>query len=736
LRACTGRFWIVLCILAPTFSAARAIQPGELDPITIEQAVDLSFDGPDTEQIYLDSGWVTATGPGPAPIIVFSDEIQVSESMWVRLHFGIATLSGERGDANASYLVLTSVLDGAIQMLWAEDLEAWSLSSAYFNGDTIRVELFASPDSGPSRVLVNEIEWGVPGWLDRSICGPDDNRIPSGDPAIARLLPSQCTAWLANDLPGGLLTAGHCSVGARSVAEFNVPSSTIGGSMVHPDPVDQYPVDPVSVQRQNGSGAVGNDWLFFGVFDNASTRQSPLARQGVTLHLAGTTPPNDGRTVSVTGYGQVSQPMLLQYNFIQLSDIGPFHGGGTTVARYTVDTTGGDSGAPVVDQLTGLAIAIHTNGGCNGDGWNRGTATTHPDLRAALAAPVGAATPNDGVQISFIQGRPATVSPGGDTILRVRVRSSDTRTPVADTAVLHVFDGTVWTEIPMVPMSDEVYLARFPAMDSCTQSVQYFVSVENTVGETDTAPRGAPETAFQASVDISSELLIGFNFEQSPSWTFSNDKGLSAGSWTIAQPPAIGRLGPKKDFDQSGRCLLTGSGPREDVDGGITRATSPQIRTHPGSDVYLSLALWHAATTPDDNGLVVEVSTDVGLSWFEIDRVFSTDGWEMRVYRILDFVTPTDQLQIRFVASDREIPGTAPEGGIVESAVDRIMVFEPMCPACPADLSGDGVLDDDDAESFLTAFAQSQAIADRTGDGLIDALDLISFFEDFSSGCP
>ncbi len=736
MSAGSGRFWYALVIMALVGNAAGSMLSETKDPITFSRGIDLDTDTPDTEQIYLDSGWVSASGGGIAPVLVFSGEVHVPDSMWVRLHFGLATLSGERGDQNASYIVLTSALDGATQMLWAEDLEAWSMSGAYFNGDTVLVDLYASPSSGPSRVRVNGIEWGVPGWLDRSLCGPDDDRVPSGDPATARLLPSQCTAWLVDDLPGGLLTAGHCSVGARSVVEFNVPASTIGGSMVHPDPADQYPVDPVSVQRQTGAGGVGNDWLFFGVFDNVSTRQSPLARQGSSHHLADATPPNDGRQVSVTGFGQVSQPMLLQYNYIQLLAVGPFQGGGTTIVRHSADTTGGNSGAPVVDLTTGLAIAIHTNGGCNSNGWNRGTATTHPDLRAALAEPIGAAAYDDGLRISFTQGRPATVSPDGDTILRVRVRSSDTRTPVADSAILHVFDGTAWTEVPMTPMSDEVYLARFPALDSCIPSVRYFVSVQNTHGETDTVPKDAPAFAFEATVDISSELLIGFNFEQSLTWAFSNDAQLSEGGWAIADPPAIGRLGPNKDFDQSGRCLLTGPALREDIDGGATRAVSPLIRTYPGSDVYLSMALWHGATTPGDAGLAVEVSTDAGASWVEIDRVFQTDGWEMRVYRLLDFVIPSDQLRIRFTASDFPVPDTAPEGGIVESAVDRLTVFEPICPACAGDFDGNGVVDDADAKSFMLAFARSNAAADRTGDGIIDAADLVAFLDDFSSDCP
>ena len=677
----------------------------------------------DSERDYLNSGWVSAQGVGAAPVLIFDGVVEIPGKMWIRLRFGAVTLSGERGDANASYLVISSEADGAVQTLWIEDLETWSMSSAYFNGDRVRVQLYASPRSGPSRVQVNGAEFGEPGWLDRSLCGSTDDRFLSADPRTGRVLPSQCTAWLVSDLTSGLLTAGHCAIGARSVVEFNVPVSTVGGSMVHPDPADQYPVDPESRQTQTGSIGVGNDWMFFGIFPNTSTGRTALATQGQTHHLASVMPPNDNRLVAVVGYGQVAQPTPLEHNYAQTAGVGAYRGSSTNIVKYMTDTSGGNSGSPVLDLTTGLAIGIHTNGVCNSNGYNRGTTATRSTLVDALAHPLGRAGDTGGVLLSYPQGRPAEINPGGGTKIVVRVRASETRTPVAGMVRLHVFDGVSWSESFLEPTSGDSYRGTFPPVAPCIARLWYFVSVENTVGEIDLSP--ANGDMFVAEVTRPSEVLGAFSFELADGWEVSNEPSLRTGAWTVDHPPTVGRLGPKSDFDASGRCLLTGAASREDVDGGQTSVVSPPIRTCSQSDAYLSMAVWHAATTPGDGGLSIEISANRGGSWTQIDRVVETDGWEMRVFRIRDFVTPGSELLIRFTASDSDSPDS-PEGGIVESAVDRIKVFEPTCSGASHNFkNGQGLFDLDDIEQFIRAVSTDDVSADRTGDGAVDIADLL-----------
>ena len=85
--------------------------------------------------------------------------------------------------------------------------------------------------------------------------------MPSTERRVGRLLNASMNALCS----GGListnscyLTAGHCvSSGTVFTVEFNCPPSTTGGSIVHPGPQDQYPVDYATLAFLNGG--IGND---------------------------------------------------------------------------------------------------------------------------------------------------------------------------------------------------------------------------------------------------------------------------------------------------------------------------------------------------------------------------------------------------------------------------------------------------------------------------------------------
>jgi WD40 repeat protein len=55
---------------------------------------------------------------------------------------------------------------------------------------------------------------------------------------------------------------------------------------------------------------------------------------------------------------------------------------------------------------------------------------------------------------------------------------------------------------------------------------------------------------------------------------------------------------------------------------------------------------------------------------------------------------------------------------------------------CPADLTGDGLLNFFDVSAFLSAFAAGDATADFTGDGQFNFFDVSAFLTAFSTGCP
>src|SRR5690606_1065583 len=233
-------------------------------------------------------------------------------------------------------------------------------TSAYFNGDAVQVELIAHPGQGPSRVQIVGVTAGLadPGSLD-TICGPTDDRVLSTDPRNARHLSSGCTSWLFNDGNRMFMTAGHCGASAPgSVEQFNVPLSKPGGSINHPPPEDQHPVDTSSVQFVNGGQ--GNDYAYFACFPNSNHGQTASQRQGQYYTLAAAAPAAAGQTIRITGYGTGGGPSST-WSQVQKTHTGPYSSLSGTTVRYRVDTTGGNSGSPVENESdAGKVIGIHT----------------------------------------------------------------------------------------------------------------------------------------------------------------------------------------------------------------------------------------------------------------------------------------------------------------------------------------------------------------------------------------
>ncbi|PCI08373.1 hypothetical protein COB72_08495 [bacterium] len=59
----------------------------------------------------------------------------------------------------------------------------------------------------------------------------------------------------------------------------------------------------------------------------------------------------------------------------------------------------------------------------------------------------------------------------------------------------------------------------------------------------------------------------------------------------------------------------------------------------------------------------------------------------------------------------------------------------PVLP-CPADLTGDRLLNFFDISEFLQAFSGGDLLADFTGDGLLNFFDISEFLIEFAAGCP
>jgi hypothetical protein len=100
----------------------------------------------------------------------------------------------------------------------------------------------------------------------------------------------------------------------------------------------------------------------------------------------------------------------------------------------------------------------------------------------------------------------------------------------------------------------------------------------------------------------------------------------------------------------------------------------------------------------------VYISNDNGANWTLLETVTENAGtWVEKSFRISDFVTPTGQIKLRFVARDLG------EGSIVEAGVDEVKIVLVECDEPPVGCAGDMVSND--------TFAPP-------GDGAIDGADL------------
>lgn len=339
--------------------------------------------------VNLDSGVRGGNRAGASS--VFSREVSSPGATSIRVIFdpSVTRLLGPATGKGATSIRITSLNDGYSQTLNARTLAEWRYTSAYFNGDAVRVDLIAAK-GGRGRVAVMELHAGEPseGGV-ASICGPNDDRCRTSDPRVGRIYPVGCTAWMFDNRENAMLSAGHCAVAfteaVPDVVMFNVPTSSHDGSLRHPSPENQYVIDMDSVQYRNLG--LGDDWLHFGVFQNSETERSPFVAQGRQSFRRASAAGTSG-LIRITGFGADDG----WENQTNQTHVGPFVSGSGGVLLYRTDTQGGNSGGPIIRESDGAAIGIHTNAGCNySGGANRGIDFTNTELLNAIANPQGVA---------------------------------------------------------------------------------------------------------------------------------------------------------------------------------------------------------------------------------------------------------------------------------------------------------------------------------------------------------
>jgi len=293
------------------------------------------------------------------------------------------------------------------------------------------------------------------------------------------------------------------------------------------------------------------------------------------------------------------------------------------------------------------------------------------------------------LEFSYPNGFPNLIHPGGGTSFRVEVTAGSAN-PEPGTGLLYYSTGGNFTTIPMQVVSPNVYDAVFPSVE-CGVDVSFYVSAETTKGVIVTDPSMAPSRSYSRFSAADIVVLFADNFEEDLGWTVVND--CASGMWERGVPAGGGSRGdPPIDYDGSGKCYLTENAPGDtDVDDGYTWLISPALNLS-GVDAVIQYALWYTnnyGNDPNNDLFKVWVSNDNGLNWTLAETIgpISSAGWTEYSFSVNDFVTPTNQVKVRFEASDLNDPS------VVEAGIDAFSVVVIEC-GNPPDVSVEIIPDD------------------------------------------
>jgi hypothetical protein len=277
------------------------------------------------------------------------------------------------------------------------------------------------------------------------------------------------------------------------------------------------------------------------------------------------------------------------------------------------------------------------------------------------------------IAFEYPGGVPATVLPGQPTSFEVVVNGVGEGVPSPGSGQLHYsLDGGIYQTIAMAELLDNHYTATLPPAD-CDSWYDFYISADETMFGT----FYNPDTTEPFYALVATEIIVSFedDFETDQGWTTSSTA--TSGQWERGTPVGGGDRGdPANDFDGSGQCYLTGNTDGDsDIDGGTVTLVSPLFDLSSG-DGEIHYARWYSndyGAAPLTDSMLIYISNDNGINWTLAEVVGPTGpeaqgGWYEHSFNAGEFVTPTNQMKLRFVAGDLG------SGSVVEAAIDDVWV--------------------------------------------------------------
>lgn len=354
--------------------------------------------------------------------------------------------------------------------------------------------------------------------------------------------------------------------------------------------------------------------------------------------------------------------------------------------------------------------------------------------------------------ITLPNGAPTALTPGIAASFNVQINPGQDTVVAGTPTLFYRYSPGPYQSIALIPLGGDLYRAPLPP-PGCSDTPEFYVSVQGTTTGVVTSPQGAPTNAYSAIVG-STIVLVSHDFQTSGNFTVENSTSpaLTDGAWDrgvpIVNANCAARGAPQADADGSGQCWLTdnnsASNCNSDVDGGSTSLLSDTYDVSTLNDATVRYSRWFANTggqNPQTEPMFIDVSADGGTNWVSLEIVGPTTGspngqvnggWFDRAFPIASFVTPTSQFRVRFTAQDPE------PGSVVEAGIDAFSITGRDCPpvVCTScDLNGDTAVNGLDIATMTDVLISGTATNAQIcagdvhvpKDGIVDAGDLEDF---------
>lgn len=282
-----------------------------------------------------------------------------------------------------------------------------------------------------------------------------------------------------------------------------------------------------------------------------------------------------------------------------------------------------------------------------------------------------------GLAFEYPEGLPETVLPGQPATFEVAVTGVRNGIPVSGSGQLHYsIDNGPFETVAMDETEQNYYEAALPAVE-CGSTLNYFLTAEESTSGEFSDPRNAPDETYSTFPATNSIIVFSDDCETDLGWVVSGDA--LDGHWERGLPVGGGDRGdPPTDYDGSGNCYLTDNvDGNSDVDDGYTYLTSPTIDLSTADMAIVTYALWYTnnfGNAPNSDYFWTYLSSNNGASWTPAETIGpnTSSGWNVHSVQVDQFVDLTDQVKIRFEASDLG------DGSVVEAGIDSVVfkVFE------------------------------------------------------------